>query len=153
MDYQDAPEAVPSSPEDANRQRIERLREHHRVLSELIVDTNRQIASIATKSLSLESPEARALLERLRMLQDQRTAIDAETQQELQALKALERRLAKVPRQADDLLLRVCHRTGGLEVLVLQRQPFRAVCHRTGGLEGSIGRFCTRVAVCHRTGG
>ena len=32
LDSQDAPQTVPATPEEAHRQRIERLREHHRVL-------------------------------------------------------------------------------------------------------------------------
>jgi len=101
MDCQDAPEAVPSSPEEAHRQRIERLREHHRVLSELIVSTNRDIARIVGKTGRLESPEASALLARLKSLQEQRAAIEAETQEAVKALKALERRLTPAPREGD----------------------------------------------------
>lgn len=101
MECQDAPEAIPSTPEEAHRQSIERLREHHRVLSELIVSTNRDIARIVGKTGRLESPEASALLARLKSLQEQRAAIEAETQEELKALKALERRLANAPRDGD----------------------------------------------------
>lgn len=49
LDGQDSPEIVRSSPWEAHRQRIDRLREHHRVLSELIVSTNRDIARIVAK--------------------------------------------------------------------------------------------------------
>lgn len=101
LDSQEAPQTVPSTPEEAHRQRIERLREHHRVLSELIVSVNRDIARIAGKAGRLDSPEARELLARLRSLQEQRAAIEAETQEEVKALKALERRLANVPRDGD----------------------------------------------------
>lgn len=97
MECQDSPEVIPSTPEEAHRQSIERLREHHRVLSDLIVSTNRDIARIVGKTGRLESPEASALLARLKSLQEQRAAIEAETQEELKALKALERRLANVP--------------------------------------------------------
>ncbi|MGC9163733.1 MAG: replication initiator protein A [Thiomonas sp.] len=101
MDCQDAPEAALSSPEDAHRQRIERLREHHRVLSELIVSTNRDIARIVGKAGRLESPEASVLLARIKSLQEQRAAIEAETQDVMKALKALERRLTPAPRSID----------------------------------------------------
>jgi len=101
MECRDAPEAIPSTPEEAHRQRIEQLREHHRVLSELIVEVNRSIARIATKTRDLETSEARELLARLRSLQEQRAAIEAETQEEVKTLKALERRLANVPRGDD----------------------------------------------------
>lgn len=97
MECQDAPEVTPSTPEEAHRQRIEQLREHHRVLSELIIEVNRSIARIAIKTRDLETDEARELLARLRSLQEQRAAIEAETQEEVKALKALERRLANVP--------------------------------------------------------
>ena len=109
LDSQNTPEVIPSSPEEAHRQRIERLREHHRVLSELIVDTNRDIARIVGKSGSLESPEASALLARLNSLQEQKAAIEAETQEEVKALKALERRLANVPRDGKSGLVKVRH--------------------------------------------
>lgn len=90
-------EVTPSTPEEAHRQRIEQLREHHRVLSEMIIEVNRSIARIAIKTRDLETDEARELLARLRSLQEQRAAIEAETQEEVKALKALERRLANVP--------------------------------------------------------
>lgn len=101
LDSQDDPEVVPASPEEAHRQAIERLREHHRVLSELIVSVNRDLARIAVKAGSMESPEARELLARLRSLQEQRAAIEARAQEEVKALKALDRRLANVPRDRD----------------------------------------------------
>jgi hypothetical protein len=90
-------EDVPSSPVEAYRQRIERLRDQHRVLSELIVDTNRSIARIAAKTGSLESGDAHTLMVRLRVLRQQYEAIDAEIKKELKALQALERRLGNVP--------------------------------------------------------
>jgi hypothetical protein len=113
LDSQDAPEIVPESPEDARRQAIARLREHHRVLSELIVSTNRDLARIAVKAGSMESPEARELLARLRSLQEQRAAIEARTQEEAKALKAIGRRLANVPRDGDAKggLIKVRHPT------------------------------------------
>lgn len=101
MECQDAPEVTPSTPEEAHRQRIEQLREHHRVLSELIIEVNRSIARIAIKTRDLETDDARELLARLRSLQEQRAAIEAETQEEVKALKALERRLANVPGGGD----------------------------------------------------
>ncbi len=110
LDSQDDPEVVPASPEEAHQQRIARLREHHRVLSELIVSANRDLARIAAKGGSMETPEARELLARLRSLQEQRTAIEAETQDEVMALKALERRLVNVPHASDrGGLLKVRH--------------------------------------------
>jgi hypothetical protein len=102
-------EDVPDSPEVAHQQRqqrLARLREHHRVLSELIVSVNRDLARIAAKSGSMEVPESRELLARLRSLHEQRSAIE---QDELTALKALERRLAKVTHEGDKGLVRVRH--------------------------------------------
>ncbi|HHK7940958.1 TPA: replication initiator protein A [Serratia marcescens] len=98
-------EGLDGSPEgigSAHQQRLSRLREHHRVLSELIVGVNRDLARIAVKAGSMETPEARELLARLRSLQEQRSAIEAETQDELKVLKALERRLANVPRDGNN---------------------------------------------------
>lgn len=99
---QAAPEEFPAGlPERAGRtyqQRLAKLREHHRVLSELIVDANRDLARVALKVGDMEPLEARELLARLRSLQEQRAAIEVETQDELRAFKAMERRHASVPR-------------------------------------------------------
>ena len=100
LDGQDSPEIVRSSPWEAHRQRIDRLREHHRVLSELIVSTNRDIARIVAKVGSVESPEACELLARLRSLQEQRASIDAQIENGLKALQSLQRRLSSVPRES-----------------------------------------------------
>lgn len=106
LDSQHVPaEGLGGSPDgigSAHQQRLSKLREHHRVLSELIVSVNRDLARIAVKAGSMETPEARELLPRLRSLQEQRTAIEAETQDELKALKALDRRLAKVPHDGNN---------------------------------------------------
>ncbi len=101
LDSQDTPERIPESPEEAYLQAIARLREHHRALSELIVGVNRDLARIAAKSQSMETPEARGLLTHLRALQERRAAIEARSQGELKALQSLERRLADVPRSGD----------------------------------------------------
>lgn len=113
LDSQDTPDTIPTSPEEAHRQTLARLRERHRVLSELIVSTNRNIARIALKARNLESPEACALLARLNSLQEQRAALDAAIEDEMKALKALERRLSTVPRE------------GGTGGLVKVRHPNR----------------------------
>jgi len=83
---------------NGHERRLAYLREHHRILSEKVVGINRDLARIAFKFGGMESPEARELLTRLRSLQEQRAAIEGETQNELKAIKALERRLANVPR-------------------------------------------------------
>ncbi|MDY6813212.1 MAG: hypothetical protein SV108_05920, partial [Pseudomonadota bacterium] len=104
-------DGTPADAVSARRQRILKLREHHRVLSELTVSVNRELAHIAAGSQSMETPEAVALLAQLRSLQEQRTAIEAATQDELAALKTLERRLDNVPRGPDPKrgLLKVRH--------------------------------------------
>jgi len=73
------------------------------------VSANRDLARIAVKAGCMESAEARELLARLRSLQEQRAAIEAETQEEMRALKALERRLAAVPRDGKGGLVKVRH--------------------------------------------
>lgn len=100
QESQDTPTEGPTDARDMRRQYLSRLREHHRVLSELIVSVNRDIAGIVSKNNSLEHPEAQRLLTRLRELQGQRAAIEAEAQDELKAIKALERRLENVPRES-----------------------------------------------------
>lgn len=65
------------------------------------MSTNLDIARIVGKTGRLESPEASALLARLKSLQEQRAAIEAETQEAVKALKALERRLTPAPREGD----------------------------------------------------
>lgn len=101
LDGRNTRQSAPVTPMDAHRQRIERLREQHRTLSELIVSINRDIARIAFKPDGLESPEARALLQQLRNQQEQRAAIEDETQEEMKALKALERRLSTTQHEGD----------------------------------------------------
>ncbi len=101
LESQDTPaEGADGSPkglDSAHQQRLSKLRERHRELSGLIVSVNRDLARIAATSRSMETPNSRELLARLRSLQEQRAAIEAETQDEMKALKALERRLANVP--------------------------------------------------------
>jgi len=97
LSAQDMLETVPASSEETHRQVLARLREHHRVLSELIVSTNRDLARIAAKGGSMETPEACELLNRLRNRQEHRAAVEAKIQDELKALKALERGLKNVP--------------------------------------------------------
>lgn len=70
---------------------------HHRLTSEWIVRVNRDLARIAATSRSMETPEARELLAKLRDLQDYRTALEADTQVEMKALKAWERSLVNAP--------------------------------------------------------
>lgn len=101
LDSQDVPEVVPESLENARRQAIERLREQHRAVSEMIVSVNRDLARIAVKAGSMESLEARELLTRLRRLQKQRATIEARAQEEVKALKALDHTFANVPRDRD----------------------------------------------------
>lgn len=105
LESQDAPaEGADGSPEgvgSAHHQRLSKLREHHRVLSELSVSVNRDLARIAVKGGSMETPEARELLVRLRSLQEQCAVIEAGIQAEVKALKALERRLSSVPRDGE----------------------------------------------------
>lgn len=102
------------SPEEMHRERLKRLQEHHRVLSELIMDTNREIARIVKKTQNLDSAEANALLARLRSLQEQRGTIEAEIQREMEAHKALDQRRAntgprKSPGDGKGGLVRVRH--------------------------------------------
>lgn len=92
---------VPVDDDDPHEQRLARLREHHRVLSELIVSVNRTLMRITVKGGNMETPEAGELRARLRSLQEQRAAIEADMQDELKALKALERRRANVPGDGD----------------------------------------------------
>ncbi|WP_312283472.1 replication initiator protein A [Candidatus Igneacidithiobacillus taiwanensis] len=89
------------SPENAFRQRIERLREHHRVLSDLIVITNRDLARHVFNASGIETDEVRNLLARLDVLQQQRASIEAEEQEEIKSLQALKHRLARVPYARD----------------------------------------------------
>ena len=70
---------------------------HHRLTSEWIVRVNRDLARIAATSRSMETPEARELLAKLRDLQDYRTALEADTQVEMKALKAWERSRVNAP--------------------------------------------------------
>jgi hypothetical protein len=100
QESQDTPTEGPTDARDMRHQHLSRLREHHRVLSELIVSVNRDIARIVNKNSNLEHPEAQRLLTRLRELQEQRTTIEAEAQDELKAIKALERRLENVPKES-----------------------------------------------------
>jgi hypothetical protein len=101
LDSQDTPDIMPTSPEEAHRKTMARLREHHRLLSELILSTNRDIARIAIKAKNLESPDACELLARLKNLQEQRAAIDSQIESELNDLQSLERRLPNVHREGD----------------------------------------------------
>jgi len=88
------------SPEEMYRERLKRLQEHHRVLSDRIMDTNREIARIVKKTQKLDGAECNVLLARLRSLQEQRGAIEAEIQREMEAYKALDHRRANiVPRK------------------------------------------------------
>lgn len=104
LDGQNTQQSAPVTPMDTHRQRIERLREQHRTLSELIVSINRDIARIAFKPDGLESPEARTLLQQLRNQQAQRAAIEDETQEEMKALKILERRLSTTQHEGSGLI-------------------------------------------------
>ncbi|MGC9128410.1 MAG: replication initiator protein A [Acidithiobacillus sp.] len=84
------------------------------MLSDLIMDTNREIAQIVKKTQNLDSAEANALLARLRSLQEQRGAIEAEVQREMEAHKALDHRRAntvphKSPGDGKGGLVRVRH--------------------------------------------
>lgn len=104
LSFDDVLESQDDPQEDmgnAHEQRLSRMRDHHRVLSELIVSVNRDLAQIVVKGGNMETPEAGELRARLRSLQEQRDAIEADMQGELKALKALERRLANVPRDSD----------------------------------------------------
>ena len=104
LSFDDVLESQDDPQEDmgnAHEQRLSRMRDHHRVLSELIVSVNRDLAQIVVKGGNMEIPEAGELRARLRSLQEQRDAIEADMQGELKALKALERRLANVPRDGD----------------------------------------------------
>lgn len=102
-DDPDAPSGGWSSPHE---QRLARLREQHRVLSELIVSANRDLMRISIKG----DGNMDELQTRLRSLKEQRAAIEADMQDELKALKALERRLANVPGVGDKAgLVKVRH--------------------------------------------
>lgn len=103
LSFDDVLESQDDPQEDmgnAHEQRLSRMRDHHRVLSELIVSVNRDLAR-TVRGGNMETPEAGELLARLRSLKEQRDAIEADMQGELKALKALERRLANVPRDGD----------------------------------------------------
>lgn len=97
LEAQDEPPAE-EGPAAALEGRLAQLREHHRVLSELIVSANRDLARLAVKG-GIETPAAALLRARLLSLQSQRARIDAEMLAELKALKALERRLSSAPRE------------------------------------------------------
>ena len=101
LDGRGTQQTAPVTQKDAHRRRIEWLREQHRMLSELIVSINRDVARIAFKPDGLESPEARALLQQLRSQQEQRAAIEGETQEEMKALKALERRIPSTQHESN----------------------------------------------------
>lgn len=92
------PLAPPEGWSSPHEQHLARMRDQHRVLSELIVDANRELARIAAKGGSVETPAAKALQARVRDLQAQRADIDAQMKAEIQAMQALERRLATLPR-------------------------------------------------------
>jgi len=103
LSFDDVLESQDDPQEDmgnAHEQRLSRMRDHHRVLSELIVSVNRDLARTVSGG-NMETPEAGELLARLRSLREQLAAIEADMQGELKALKALERRLAKIPREGD----------------------------------------------------
>jgi hypothetical protein len=93
--------AVEALPEAAHQQAIVQLREHHRVLSELIVSINHDLSRIAVKTGSMDSAEAIGLLSQLRSLQEQRSTLEAKTQNELKAFKDLDRQRANALRDGD----------------------------------------------------
>lgn len=92
------PLAPPEGWSSPHEQQLARLRDQHRVLSELIVDANRGLAKIVAKGGNAETPEAKALQARVRSLQAQRAGIDTQMKAEIQSIQALERRLATLPR-------------------------------------------------------
>ena len=76
---------------DTCREAIVGLREDLRALSELIIDTNRDIARIAFKPEGLESPEARELLTQLSNLEERRAIIETKMRDELKTPKSMSR--------------------------------------------------------------
>lgn len=99
-----SPEHDPMAPPEgwgsAHEQQLAHLREHHRVLSDLIVSANRDLARLAVKG-RLDGSEGAALRDRLKVLQEQRASIDAGIEAERKAIKALERRIALTNQGSD----------------------------------------------------
>ncbi len=80
---------------------LDYLRDAHRVLSEQIVAANRELARVA-KLDNLDSPEVRAVRERLAALQAQRAGLDAAIEDQVQVLKARQRAEARAAASATD---------------------------------------------------
>ena len=80
---------------------LEYLRDAHRVLSEQIVVANRELARVA-KLDNLDSPEVRAVRERLATLQAQRAGLDAAIEDQVQVLKARQRAEARAEASTAD---------------------------------------------------
>lgn len=78
----------------SHQERLLQLREHHRVLSDMVVNVNRELARIVTQSGHENTQKAKSLSGQSAHLQEQRTHIESEIKDELRAIKALERRLS-----------------------------------------------------------